>query len=128
MTSIVAHGAPEKGSKGPSLSSAIQVGDTLYLSGVLGTVPGSRDLAEGGIEGQTRQTMENMKAVLESCNSSLGRVVKCTVFLADMADWPGMNEVYGEFFETPPARSAVAVAGMALNGLVEIECIAIVND
>ena len=128
MTKITAHGAPEKGSGGPSLSSAIRAGDTLYLSGVLGTIPGSRDLAEGGIEGQTRQTMENMKAVLESCNSSLDRVVKCTVFLADMADWPGMNKVYGEFFETPPARSAVAVAGMALNGLVEIECIAIVND
>ena len=72
--------------------------------------------------------MDNIKRVLETFGGSMDRVVKCTVFLADMADWPGMNKVYGEFFETPPARSAVAVAGMALNGLVEIECIAIVND
>jgi len=109
-------------------SEAVQVGDFLFLSGQLGFVPGTRELAPGGITEETRQVMENIKAILERNGSSLDRVVKCTVFLADIGEWPAMNEVYRGFFPTdPPARSAVAVSGLALDARVEIECIAAVG-
>jgi reactive intermediate/imine deaminase len=108
-------------------SSAVRVGDTLYLSGALGLVPGTRDLATGGIQGETRQTLENISQTLQNFGSSMDRVVKCTVFLADMAEWGAMNEVYKTFFPNPPARSAVGASGIALDARVEIECIAIVN-
>ena len=109
-------------------SSAVRVGDTLYLSGSIGVIPGTLDLAEGGIQGQTRQTMENIRKVVETFGSSMDRVVKCTVFLADMAEWGAMNEVYRTFFENPPARSALGASGLALGARVEIECIAVVSD
>jgi 2-iminobutanoate/2-iminopropanoate deaminase len=106
-------------------SDAVQVGDMLYLSGKLGNVPGTSQLAEGGIQGETRQTMENIKAALEKYGSSLDEVVKCTVFLADIAEWGAMNEVYKTYFPTdPPARSALGTSGLALGARVEIECFA----
>jgi len=108
-------------------SAAVRVNDILYLSGALGIVPGTRDLAEGGIQGETRQTLENISRTLENFGSSMDRVVKCTVFLADMAEWSAMNEVYRTYFSNPPARSAVGASGIALNGRVEIECIAVVG-
>jgi 2-iminobutanoate/2-iminopropanoate deaminase len=106
-------------------SAAVRVGHTIYLSGMIGNVPGSMELAPGGIQGQTRQTLENIKATLEHAGSSMDRVVKCTVFLADMSEWAAMNEVYVTFFETPPARSAFGANGLALDGKLEIECIAV---
>ncbi len=106
-------------------SSAVRVGNTLYLSGSIGNIPGTMDLAEGGIQGETRQTLENISRTLETFGSSLDRVVKCTVFLADMAEWGAMNEVYRTFFENPPARSALGASGLALDARVEIECIAV---
>ncbi len=108
-------------------SSAVRVNNTLYLSGNLGNIPGTLDLAEGGIQGETRQTMENIAAVLEQFDSSMDNVVKCTVFLADIAEWGAMNEVYKTFFKNPPARSALGASGLALGARVEIECIAVVN-
>ena len=108
-------------------SSAVQVDNTIYLSGNLGNIPGTLDLAEGGIQGETRQTLENIAAVLEQFNSSMDKVVKCTVFLADIAEWGAMNEVYKTFFKNPPARSALGASGLALGARVEIECIAVVN-
>jgi len=108
-------------------SSAVRVGDILYLSGAIGLVPGTRDLAAGGIQGETRQTLENISQTLQNFGSSMDRVVKCTVFLADMAEWGAMNEVYKTFFPNPPARSAMGASGIALNARVEIECIAVVN-
>jgi len=108
-------------------SSAVRVGNTLYLSGQIGNVPGTPTLAEGGIQGETRQTLENIKAVVEQFGSSMDRVVKCTVFLADIAEWGAMNEVYRTFFKNPPARSALGASGLALNARVEIECIAVVD-
>lgn len=108
-------------------SSAVRVDNTLYLSGNLGNVPGTLELAEGGIQGETRQTMENIKGVLEQFGSSMNDVVKCTVFLADMAEWGAMNEVYRTYFENPPARSALGVSGLALGARVEIECIAVLQ-
>jgi reactive intermediate/imine deaminase len=108
-------------------SSAVRVDNTLYLSGNLGNVPGTMGLAEGGIEGETRQTMENIKRVLEQFGSSMDEVVKCTVFLADMAEWGAMNGVYKTYFENPPARSALGASGLALGARVEIECIAVLR-
>lgn len=109
-------------------SSAVRVDNMLYLSGSIGIIPGTMDLAEGGIQGEARQTMENIKTSLETFGSSLNRVVKCTVFLADMAEWGAMNEVYRTYFVNPPARSALGASGLALDARVEIECIAVVGD
>ena len=106
-------------------SSAVRVGDTLYLSGSIGNMPGTLDLASGGIAGETRQTMDNISAVLEEFGSSMDQVVKCSVFLADMAEWGAMNDVYKTYFKNPPARSALGASGLALGARVEIECIAV---
>ena len=105
-------------------SEAVRVGNMLYLSGKIGSVPGE-GLVEGGIQPETRQVMENIKAVLERHGSSRDKVVKCTVFLADIAEWGQMNEVYRTYFPTnPPARSALGSSGLAAGARVEIECIA----
>jgi len=109
-------------------SDAVRVGRMLYLSGKIGNIPGTMQLAEGGIQGETRQALENIKASLEKHGSSMAEVVKCTVFLADIAEWGAMNEIYMEYFHTnPPARSAVGTSGLALNSRVEIECMATVK-
>ncbi len=108
-------------------SSAVRVDHLLYLSGSIGLVPGTRQLAEGGIQGETRQTLENISRTLQTFGSSMDKVVKCTVFLADMQEWGAMNEVYRTFFPNPPARSALGASGLALNSRVEIECIAVVD-
>lgn len=105
-------------------SAAVRVDKLLFLSGNIGNLPGTLELAEGGIKGETRQTMENINAVLEQFGSSMSRVVKCTVFLADMGEWGEMNEVYRTYFENPPARSALGANGLALDARIEIECIA----
>ena len=108
-------------------SDAVRVGNLLFLSGKLGTT--ADGLAPGGISGETRQALENIKASLERHGSSMDRVVKCTVFLADMAEWGQMNEVYVTFFgDNLPARSALGTSGLALGGRVEIECIGVIAD
>lgn len=109
-------------------SDAVRVGHMLYLSGKIGNIPGTPQLAEGGIQGETRQAMESIKASLVKYGSSLEEVVKCTVFLADIQEWPAMNEVYIQYFPTnPPARSALGTNGLALGARVEIECMATVQ-
>ena len=108
-------------------SSAVRVGNLLFMSGQLGIVPGTSKLAEGGIQGETRQTLDNIKGVVEHFGSSMDKVVKCTVFLADIAEWGAMNEVYKTYFPNPPARSALGSSGLALDARVEIECIAVVD-
>ncbi len=109
---------------GLPFSEAVRVGDMLFLSGQLGN-SGGLGLVEGGVGPETTQTMENIKAVLERNGLGLDRVVKCTVFLADIDEWPAVNEVYKTYFgENPPARSALAASGLALGARVEIECIA----
>jgi len=118
---------PEGVARLPVFSSAVRSGDMLYLSGALGAVQGTEvpTLVEGGIGPETRQTMENIITVLAAEDLTLEDLVKCTVFLADIADYGAMNEVYVEFFPSdPPARSAMAGSGLALGALVEIECIA----
>lgn len=108
-------------------SEAVRVGHFLFLSGQIGIDPETGQLAEGGIQPETRQTMENIRATLERYGSSMDRVVKCQVFLADMSEWGAMNEVYVTFFgENKPARSALGASGLALDARVEIECMATV--
>ena len=105
-------------------STAVRVGETLYISGDVGVAPGTLELVEGGIQPETRQTMENIKSTLESFDASMDDIVKCTVFLADISEWGAMNEIYVTYFDTPPARSALGTSGLALGARVEIECIA----
>ena len=106
-------------------SQAIKVGELVFVSGQLPIDPATGAFAEGGIKELTRQSLTNMKAILEEAGTSMANVVKTTVFLADMNDFAAMNEVYAEFFAAPfPARSAVAVKSLPKCALVEIECIA----
>jgi 2-iminobutanoate/2-iminopropanoate deaminase len=114
---------------GLPFSPAVRVGDVIYLSGQIGNRIGTRELVPGGIAAETRQTLENIGTVLQSAGSSLDRVFKCTVFLADIGDYAAMNEVYAGFFpKEPPARSTVAGSGLALGARVEIECMAVRSE
>lgn len=107
-------------------SQAIQAGDTVYVSGQLPIDPATGQFAEGDIRDLTRQSLLNVQHILESVGLSMAHVVKTTVFLADMNDFAGMNEVYAEFFAAPfPARSAVAVKTLPKGASVEIECVAV---
>lgn len=107
-------------------SQAVEAGNTLYVSGQLPINPATGQFAEGGIKELTAQSLINMKAILEAAGMSFDNVVKTTVFLADMADFADMNEVYAQFFAAPfPARSAVAVKTLPKGARVEIECIAV---
>ncbi|SVB61389.1 uncharacterized protein METZ01_LOCUS214243 [marine metagenome] len=101
------------------LSEGVRYGGIVYLSGKLGVRP------ERGIGPETRAALQSIKDALERHGSSMDRVLKCTVMLADMAEWGAMNEVYTEFFpENKPARSAFGASGLAAEGRVEIECMA----
>ena len=121
--------APEflRATSGPPrpFSPAVRVNGFLFLSGQIGTDTSGR-VVPGGIQAETRQTMENIRAVLVRSGSSFDRVIKCTVFLVDMSEWAAMNEVYVTFFSGGrfPARSAAGASGLALGARVEIECIA----
>jgi 2-iminobutanoate/2-iminopropanoate deaminase len=107
---------------GRLLSNAVRVGNTLYLSGVLGTS------GERGITPETRAVMERIKTLLEANGSQMDDIIKCTVYLADFSEWGAMNTVYLEYFQKHrPARSAVAVNGMASDARVEIECMAVIG-
>lgn len=112
-------------------SPAVKVGNMLYLAGQIGTSADAsgNGVVPGGIEAETRQTMNNIKDVLEKSGSDMDHVVKCTVFMADMKEWDTMNGVYRTFFKNSryPARSAFGATGLALNARVEIECIATVK-
>ena len=108
-------------------STAVRVDKLLFLSGALGYDREKGGLVAGGIQAETRKTLENISQTLETFGSSMDRVVKCTVFLADMSEWGAMNEVYTTFFPNKPARSALGASGLALNARTEIECIAVVD-
>jgi 2-iminobutanoate/2-iminopropanoate deaminase len=107
-------------------SDAVRVGDLLFVSGQIGTVSGMT-LIDGGIQAETRQTMDNIRAILERNGSSMDRVVKCLIMLDDVGEWGAMNEVYVTYFDPLPARSAMGADGLALGARVEIECIATVG-
>ena len=106
-------------------SQAIEAGGMLFISGQLPVDPATGEFAQGGIRELTTQSLTNMQHILAEAGLTLDNVVKTTVFLADMADFAAMNEVYAAFFKAPcPARSAVAVKTLPKGALVEIECIA----
>ena len=106
-------------------SQAVVVNGFAFLSGQIPLDPETNQLIEGDIAEQTARVIENLKAVLEACGSSLDRVVKTTVFMKDMGEFPKMNEVYGRYFaENPPARATVEAARLPRDVRVEIECIA----
>lgn len=107
-------------------SEAVKVGNMLYLSGQVGIVPETQQIVPGGIESESHQVMKNIGAVLEAHGYAMDNLIKCTVFLADMAEWPVFNEIYRRYLAEGkfPARSALGVNGMALGARVEVECIA----
>lgn len=122
MKQITASGAPA--AIGP-YSQAIEVNGFVYASGQLPIDPATGSFPEGGVQAQTRQSLKNVKAILEEAGLSLSNVVKTTVYLADMGNFAAMNEIYSEFFSQPyPARSAVAVKALPKGALVEVEVIA----
>ena len=107
-------------------SQAVQVGEVLYLSGQIGNLPGTLKLAPGGLAAETRQTMENIGAMLKENGLSFADVFKVTVMLADMSQWQDFNKVYVTWFDPDrlPARSAFGASGLALGAQVELECMA----
>jgi 2-iminobutanoate/2-iminopropanoate deaminase len=111
-------------------SQAVRVGDILYLSGALGNVPGKLELVPGGLVAETRQTMENIGAVLRENGLTFADVVKCTIMLADMTRWAEFNRIYVTYFDPDrlPARSAFGTNGLALGAQVEIECCAFAGN
>ena len=107
------------------LSESVSGDHELYLSGHIGNVQPGQPVVTGGIPAEARQTMENIKAALAAQGLTYADVVKCTVFLADIAEWGDFNKVYTEFFTKPyPARSALGASGLALGARVEVECMA----
>jgi len=119
---------PENGPKaiGP-YSLGVQAGHLVFTAGQIGIIPASGEIIEGGVEAETRQALENVKAILEAAGTSLANVVKTTVFLHDINDFNKMNDIYGPFFpENPPARSAIQVAALPRGAAVEIESVALV--
>jgi len=111
-------------------SEMVMVGNVMYLSGQVGSVPEDpMTLAAGGIKGEAKQMFENIKILLEQNGSSMDQVVKCTVMLADISEWQDFNSVYIQYFPNDkPARSAFGTSGLALGARVEMECIAVIKN
>ena len=106
-------------------SEAVRHGDTLYLSGQIGVAPGTLKLVAGGFEPEARQALENIRAILAANGRTPADLLKCTVMLADIADWPAFNTIWRGFLKRPfPARSALGATGLALGARVEVECLA----
>jgi reactive intermediate/imine deaminase len=117
--------SPDFARLGLPFSEIVRIGDTLYLSGQIGTLPGTLTPAPGGIQAEAQQAMENIRITLEAHGYSMAHIVKCTVMLADIDDWDTFNAVYTKFFTPPyPARSAFAARGLALKARLEIDVIA----
>ena len=116
--------SPDAEAAGLPFSEAVRAGDVLYLSGALGNLPGELRLVPGGIAAETRQTMENIARTLAQNGLSFDDVFRCTVMLADMAEWPAFNGLYISYFapDRLPARSAFGCSGLALGARVELEC------
>ena len=111
--------------KGLPFSEAVRVGDLLFLSGMVGVQPGTMTLVPGGMKAEAKQALDNIRAVLAAHGATMDDVVKCTVMLADMAEWAAFNDIYKTYFPRHfPARSALGVNGLALGARVEVECIA----
>lgn len=122
---IIFHTSDRNRDLGIPLSTAVEADGWIFLSGALGIVPGTRQLAPGGVEPETRQIMENIKSNLAGVGASMDQIVKCTVMIDNIADWPAFNEVYKTYFDgNYPARSAFGADGLALGAAIEVECIA----
>lgn len=111
---------------GAPFSEGVVVGDLFHLSGQIGHVPRTMDLVPGGIEAESRQVMENIKATLEAHGLTMADLVKCTIMLADIDEWAAFNQVYVTYFDPDrlPARSAFGTSGLALGARVEVDCLA----
>jgi 2-iminobutanoate/2-iminopropanoate deaminase len=117
--------SPDPALRALPFSEAVRAGDFLLLAGQIGNAPGTDEVVPGGIRAEARQVMENIRAILGRQGASMDDVVKCTVFLADIAEWSAFNEVYRGFFPNHfPARSAVGTTGLAKGARVEVECLA----
>ena len=118
--------SPDDAALGLPFCAAVRVGDMLHLSGAIGNLPGTLTLAQGGIEAETRQAMENIGRTLAACGLGFGDIVKCTAMLADIGEWRAFNAVYVGYFAAGrlPARSAFGATGLALGARVEIEALA----
>ncbi|WP_317930037.1 RidA family protein [Halioxenophilus sp. WMMB6] len=115
--------------QGVPFSEVAVVNDTIYLAGTIGVKPGTLTLVEGGMEAEAKQTMDNVKAALESAGYAMSDLVKCTVMLADIAEWGAFNAIYKTYFSDPyPVRSALGANGLALGARVEVECIGAVPN
>ena len=113
---------------GLPFSEAVRVNDTLYLSGMVGVTPGSAELVSGGIEAESRRTMDNIRMTLEAHGASMADIVKCTVMLADISEWGTFNAIYATYFDGRyPARSALGASGLALGARIEVECMAVIS-
>jgi len=121
---VTFHKTHEPKKIGAPFSDAVQVGNLFFLSGQIGMDHTTRTLVEGGIKAETKQTLENIKAVLEHHNMGMDNVVKCTVILSDINDFSAFNEVYKTYFPQKPARTTFAAKGLAIGSKIEIECIA----
>ena len=110
-------------------SQAVRAGNLVFCSGQVAMDPATGEIVPGGVAEQTEQALRNLTEVLTAAGTGLNRVIKTSVFLADMADFTAMNEVYGRFFSSePPARSTIAAAGLPRNAKVEIDAIALISD
>jgi reactive intermediate/imine deaminase len=117
--------SPEFVRLGLPFSAMVRVGEMLYLSGQIGTLPGTLTPAPGGIQAEALQAMDNIRTSLQAHGYSMAHIIKCTVMLADMNDWAAFNTVYTRFFTPPyPARNAFAANGLALGARLEIDVIA----
>ena len=110
-------------------SQGVQTGNMLFVSGQIGFDPAAKKVVEGGIKAETRQCLENIRTIVEAAGGSLTDIVKMTVFVAKMDDFSPMNEIYAEYFagDSPPAKTAVVVGGLAVGALVEMDAIAMVH-
>jgi reactive intermediate/imine deaminase len=129
LMTFAAAASPQFSNAGSSLpgdvpfSAAVRQGDVLYLSGQLGSLPGTRTLAVGGIRAEAEQTIRNIESILAANGRSLHDLIRCTVMLADIGEWSTFNEVWTAMLEKPyPARSAFGASGLALGARVEVEC------
>lgn len=120
---------PSTAVEGLPYSGAVRAGGMVYVGGVLGTAPGTKELVPGGITPETRQAFAHVKEMLEGAGSSLEGTIRCIVLLADIDDFPAMNAVFREVFpKDPPTRSTIIVPQIPMGAAMEVECNALVNE
>ncbi|WP_103071148.1 RidA family protein [Aquimarina sediminis] len=128
MNTVVFHKTHEPKKSGAPFSDIVQVGNMYFLSGQVGMDHTIRKLVEGGIEAETKQTLDNIKEVLEHHDMKMEDVVKCTVILNDIEDFSAFNRIYETYFPQKPARTTFAAKDLAVGAAIEIECIAVKQD